>query len=346
MALNSSNPSFQNDHERGLRLYDYFVDFFAILLPGFFFLSILILLLGLQAYIYFFRNTSLPFPLQVPLQIVQSFRLELAMMFICASYLLGFMFFRRGPKEVDLRSIVTCWSEIVDDNPAVPITNKDKLSMRARIYLILTDYIGLLPLHRCKSLNDLFSKVQWPYQNLSKYLEARLPHLKSLVPWDPEDIKQTNEDSKQTNSNYKKQRTKTYMNILKNQIRFYLPDKYLTIARNEAHVRLSSSLWFVIVYLIRLAEANLLISIITWKFLHYPARYIIIYLLSVILLIVLKHQIQKFFYYQRMRELVFLLDTAFQALKTEPRFAKELIVNGYISQDELNKLGIEDKKDK
>jgi len=413
MKLNPSNSDFQNDQERGLRLYDYFVDFFAILLPGFFFLSILVLLLGLQVYTIwksiYTNNIHFPFPL--PLEVIQSFRLEFAMMFIIASYLLGFLFFRRGPKEVDLRSVVTCWSEVVNDNPAIPIptedngnkknndknkdnnNDKNKLPKKVRIYLFVADYLGL-PLRCCKFLEKLSLNVQWPYQNISMYLEARLPHLKSLVPWGPD---------YQTAQQSKFKRTKTYMNVLKNQIRFYLPDKYLTIARNEAHVRLSSSLWFAILYLIRWIEISVLISlsIVVYKFLRpkinivlpilllsilllirliinsiqkmfisiimrcidivilasltiivcnfflpltlttsYIWIYIVIGVLFIVLLGVLKYQIERFFHYQRIRELVFLLDTTFQAFKTEPLFGRELIREGYISADELRRLGV------
>jgi hypothetical protein len=91
--------------------------------------------------------------------------------------------------------------------------------------------------------------VEWPYLHLKKYLSVRLKPLAPLVIWDDEE-----------KSNI--QRSKTIMNAIKDSIQFHFPDKYSTIARNEAHVRLMSSTWFMGYYLIKLSFLTILLTVI------------------------------------------------------------------------------------
>lgn len=75
------------------------------------------------------------------------------------------------------------------------------------------------------------SECQFPYQRLHEYLKSRgHDHLLKLVGW---------------NNNKKEFRSKTAINRLKIKLQYFLPDKYQKISRTEAHVRLSTSMWYV-----------------------------------------------------------------------------------------------------
>ncbi len=75
------------------------------------------------------------------------------------------------------------------------------------------------------------SECQFPYQRLHEYLKSRgHNHLLKLVGW---------------NNNKKEFRSKTAINRLKIKLQYFLPEKYQKISRTEAHVRLSTSMWYV-----------------------------------------------------------------------------------------------------
>lgn len=278
------------------RAYDYFVDFFGIFIPGLTFYSIFILLLfgfsflissyGIELKIEFFKNLF-------------DLKFEFSIVFLVLSYVVGFIFFRKGPKKADVKSVSTIWEDIEKDNPPIDIEEKSNLE----------------------------EKVQWPYEYLKRYLSKRLPHLAELVPWDPKECKVAGEKCFL--------RTKHFMNVLKEQIRFYMPDKYFIVARNEAHVRLSSSVWYVmkslfvisifafiaigVIYIIKLTN-------ITNPITHFLFRTYLLFSFSVIVLSkFIQREIQKFLFYQRVREIVYILNIAYQVKKINPIFRKEFI---------------------
>lgn len=277
------------------RLYDYFVDFLGVLIPGITFYSIFItIILGLV-------HVLASFNIKVELQIIQyidNFRIEFAIISLILSYILGFLFFRRGPTSVDIKSVKTNWKKIKGDNPPIDDSSKEKLD----------------------------EKVEWPYEFLKRYLQFRLPHLANLVPWESSHV--SKEKLKEGFN-----RTKTFMNVLKDNIRFYLPDKYYTIARNEAHIRLSSSVWFAMKYLMAISLLSTIATALIWLVLekkdisgekiYFYRMYMSFTIMVFISSIIIKRQIQKFLFYQRIREIVFILNTAYQAAKNIPEFATE-----------------------
>jgi hypothetical protein len=278
------------------RAYDYFVDFFGIFIPGLTFYSIFVILLfgfiflissyGIELKLNFFNNIS-------------NVKFEFSIISLILSYVGGFVFFRKGPKKVDVKSVSTVWEYIEKDNPPIDTDEKDNLE----------------------------DKVQWPYEYLKRYLSKRLPHLAELVPWDPMECKKSSGDCYL--------RTKHFMNALKEQIRFYMPDKYFIVARNEAHVRLSSSVWYVMKSLF-LVSAFAFISIgfvyllrlnnIASPNVHFLFRIYLSFALSIVILSVfIQMEIQKFLFYQRVREIVYILNIAYQVKKVNPAFGKEFV---------------------
>ena len=93
-------------------------------------------------------------------------------------------------------------------------------------------------------------EVQFPYQNLKKYLEIRgFDYLAKNIFWDA-DYKDTSNES--ANDKTKTvQRSKSFINKLKIRISYYFPNKTMNIIRNEAHIRLASSVWYATKYIIK-----------------------------------------------------------------------------------------------
>ncbi|MFW6161217.1 MAG: hypothetical protein ACODAJ_00520 [Planctomycetota bacterium] len=170
---------------------------------------------------------------------------------------------------------------------------------------------GLDPLRRLLGLLDrlafeavfLFARagdcwqVEFPYRGLARYLLARrMPTLARAVPWreDPQDRHPLN-------------RSKHYINRIKEWIRCELPSEYDTVARNESHVRMVASMW----YATRTA---------LWLFLLYAFYgllvaatggqsfwYVGVPLLMIVVLGWIKVKIEVFIHYQRVCEIVTIM---------------------------------------
>ena len=117
------------------------------------------------------------------------------------------------------------------------------------------------------------NEVQFPYNNLKKYLESRgFNHLLEYIKWGPSDV--TNSDggfkdpNDQNNDKVSKegQRSKTVINRAKIRIAFYLPENTINIIRNEAHIRLASSMWYAAKYTLNLSYFAVLFVIICMAF--------------------------------------------------------------------------------
>jgi hypothetical protein len=140
------------------------------------------------------------------------------------------------------------------------------------------------------------------------------------------------------------------MNILKDNIRFYLPDKYFTIARNEAHVRLSSSIWYAMRYLFRVSGITLILASVTLYYFsgknpnHFCYFYIVFCILVIICAGFVKREIQKVLFYQRIREIVFILNTTYQAIKEVPNFGTEFIIEGAWKKEDIDYIRESTKK--
>jgi len=133
--------------------------------------------------------------------------------FLTFGYIAGHLFFRQDPKRADTASFrTTLRSKVADgmvrmDSPSAGTSAAKKK--------------GELP------------PVEFPYRDLKTYLKDRgLLYLAELVPWD---------GTEDTES----RRTKHFINALKIRIHLECPPLAELLARTEAHVRLSSSMWYV-----------------------------------------------------------------------------------------------------
>jgi multisubunit Na+/H+ antiporter MnhG subunit len=150
--------------------------------------------------------------------------------------------------------------------------------------------------------------VEFPYRFLKTYLTERgLDHLSKIVPW---------------TSSTAATRSKTFINLLKIRIQFFYPDKMGDILKNEGHVRLMSSIWHLFRYLkVLVISCIIMISLVIFNELYQKnnaANVSNIQLLNLIYLGFLllfstlgKMIIETFFHYQRVREVFYVLETAY-----------------------------------
>lgn len=146
--------------------------------------------------------------------------------------------------------------------------------------------------------------VEFPYHFLKQYLlDRNLTYLADHVPWDP------------TNFRF---RCKHFANALKIRIHIQSPRHLALLARNEAHVRLSSSSWYVCRTLMCASAAGLMIFVVATVVsglapalptLRFSA--VAVFPFSVLIVSWLtKWAIERALHYQREREILFILETA------------------------------------
>ena len=157
----------------------------------------------------------------------------------------------------------------------------------------------------------ILENCEYPYPNLSDYIEkCGLNHLLPLIPW-------------RENPRLK---SKAYINKLKLHIELRSPTAYRTLVRNEAHIRLTNTVWhssILIRYCCVFGFFVILISSIftlanqnAIKSLYANIRYILSAAVfpAFVLLIseFIRINIEKVFHWQRLRELFFIFETYFK----------------------------------
>jgi hypothetical protein len=139
-----------------------------------------------------------------------------------------------------------------------------------------------------------------------------------------------------------KHRTKNWINILKIRLKLHFPNRCSTIIRNEAHVRLASSTWYVgraVCLCSKYACAGLMLSlvvcfieVIVLKNLEsiklesaLISNIVVNYIFSLVSVGIIylmgrfaSTRIEKFLHYQRQREVVHVLETAWSAFRERP----------------------------
>ncbi len=285
-----------------MALQEYFVDFLGGLVPGVLFLvaatlSIVPAFYSLGAALS--QKHGEPF-LQVLQELFRAIQQTPSAIWfilfaggILFAYIIGHIFYRHDPKTPDRKSF-----------PRLKKQQENDQDETLRRNLGCTNE----------------SECEFPYPYYHLYLEQRgFGHLCSLVPW--------------KGSSY--HRSKGYINLLKIRLRYYFPEKCGTIIRNEAHVRLASSTWYVSKLLTRFGILGVLvtgsamaISLSTAQFQSIPSAFSwhILPIVSPITVLLLSYYfrwtIQKFIHYQRLREVFYVLETAYTAFKSDPELLK------------------------
>jgi len=271
--------------------HDFFVDFLGGLVPG------LLFLLGLGlAFVPISAVLVSPraSPDALAIKVLQATQGTPATIWVAAffvlvmvAYVVGHLFYRRTPKIPDQRSF------------------KRLLKAEAR------DQRGDLEHLRSEYGCSTEKECEFPYTYLHEYLAQRgHHHLLVFVTW------KENFDI----------RSKTYINVLKTRLRYHYPEKCSEIIRNEAHVRLASSTWYVARALrfFCVVTAFLLIILLIYPGLErgLSGRFVIALFAFPISVFALawtgKRRIEYFLHYQRLREIFYVLETAYIAFRDQP----------------------------
>lgn len=159
----------------------------------------------------------------------------------------------------------------------------------------------------CSKVED----CEYPYPNLSEYFETKgLKHLVPLIPW----------------KDNPGQKSKAYINKLKLHTELGFPYAYRVLVRNEAHIRLTNTVWHSSILIRYCCMFGLAIASILTVFLlptqikAYPLDVILMYCISAAvfpLLVLLVSEfvrinIEKIFHWQRLRELFYIFETYYK----------------------------------
>lgn len=332
-ANSSAAPQAKHDSSRetpslntlGATVREFFVDFLGSLVPGFFFISLSAPLLTWLLWL--FRDSVIlqsgsPLAVLPPLQLITSFRIELVSAVLVFAYVLGSVFFRQDPKIPDQESAAHVLANITDINevgrlviqPPADEWDQQKEALKKR-----APGEKLFTLDQAKKWATS-EGGQYPYSHLKQYLERRgLGHLAEYVTWNWE-----GGDSEEDKRRLKDIRSKMFINVLKVRLQYCVPEKCSEIVRNEAHIRMMSSVWYACkalqkLYWWTLVAALLPICVIVIEtrsfrgLLPWSMQMVALALFSAVPAKLLRVRIKKFIHYQRVREIVFVLETAWFA---------------------------------
>lgn len=290
--------------------HEFMVDFLGGLVPGSLFLigALFSLLPPLHLFYCLSNNqndTSIAKPILLFLEKAQQTPNMIWIAFfsfiIAISYVLGHLFYRRGPKEPDRKSFTTVSKSVLLNKP-------DYLSDEEYLKRELA----------CTNEKD----CEFPYPYLREYLGQRgLCHLCPFVVW--------------KNGETDLYRSKTYINLLKIRLKYNFPDKISNLIRNEAHVRLASSTWYVSRALrvcSILGTLIIIVAILIFIFIYFSGSFgtflrkftsYVPFLIAPLFILstseYMRSRIEYFIHYQRLREVFYVLETAYSAFgdKTE-----------------------------
>lgn len=145
-----------------------------------------------------------------------------------------------------------------------------------------------------------------------------------------------NRNIKNENKDSEKYQTKHFINLIKIRLSLLNPSNQMMIARNEAHVRLMSSVWYLLRYLIKLSIAGILIGLLILYILYEKKNglvynYLTISMVPSIILffsIIIRGRIENILHYQRIREIVYVIETAnFIDTNKDKIFYKDAVVS-------------------
>jgi len=194
---------------------------------------------------------------------------------IMFSYVIGHFFFRQDPKYPDFASIRQ-------------LPDADLMS-------------------GCVRTREPVEGAQFPYQYLKEYLlERGFTDLAEYVHWSGANFGKDEESKK---------RTKHAINRFKLSIKEYRSPLFFDVIKNEAHIRLMSSMWYMAKASIVCSLFSILLLILINGVYYYwtrtaGVRYAESLAISSSILVcsvIMKLSIERFLHYQRVREIVFVL---------------------------------------
>ena len=335
-------------------IHEYVVDFFACLIPGIFTLLILYIIFVLTSNIVLTTidydvsklNKLFLFCKEMTIQFAG---FEKIICIIIFSYIIGFLLYRQDPDKPDKISAYYSWLNTPDDTRKysmydIIIKNNDhyfrkKYEYHGLIFAMMSAFFGAYYFKKVFDLsreeyNENNIKIEFPYMKLKCFLcKNNNRELADFISW------------KIGDPIYSLYMTKNFVNKIKIILFSYSNKLYNYICRNEAHVRLCTSLWFSCKYLIYTFTFSVLFILLTnfsflgfvlfskkYNFSEYWLLYIkrifdvspCIFMLIFIflLLIFILYKIIQFLNYMRIREIIYLLEAIRIA---EKQYGYELI---------------------
>jgi hypothetical protein len=283
------------------------VDFFGSLVPGLIFTFSIIVLFGLPLFSLLAILSRLldgeDYPDAVALlttvgTLLNPYWLEVLLFTLVVAFVAGHFFYRQDPKLPDSKSFKRIKPALQED-----------IQKQSWVILDAKD-------------------CEFPYKNLYGYLTHRgLEHLAQFVPWRQD----TPATAKKTIH-----RTKNFINILKIRLAFHFPEKCGAIARNEAHIRLMSSTWYMARALGYASLGALFVAAtslgLAWLEMSggyeiRPIVHVLPVILPLIGLFLARYStisVERFLHYQRVREIIFVLETAYTAFRDQPKIIQDL----------------------
>jgi hypothetical protein len=231
---------------------------------------------------------------------------------LLVSYVVGHLFYRHDPNGPDRRSFR--W---LARRRQYRKTDLAVQPVKKWLWLVFCPWkLDRKEVLREELACENWEECQFPYPHYDEYLKKR--GLNHLLPW-------------AVWTSQPDHRTKNYINRLKILLRQRHPDKCASIVRNEAHVRLATSTWYVSGTLLALSVGGLgsllTLAIVRMRSQPTPLSAVLLgeYLPAssccfAVLLFALyaRISIAQFLHYQRMREVYYVLETALTALHRAP----------------------------
>lgn len=296
-----------------------YVDFLGVLVPGLFTVILGTTMIALTVLtvrgIFFVSNGADAPAVGDLLSVLGGTHYELGIATFVSAYIIGTALFRQDTKVPDYLSALQIW---------LSATNKDRWGLAVQkegwsavqnrgetrdpeddVYKHFSFSFALQYLKRKGELEKF--DTQFPYRHMRCYLAARgLMHLVGYIPWCPDVTDSLS------------RRSKMYINVLKIRLSNLAPGFGRDVLRNEAHVRLATSVWYAATTLSVLGVmcfvANVVVAFVATYFfqlkLNGAPLYNAIAVLFVIvaLCFLMRHQLRKCIHYMRVREVVYVLE--------------------------------------
>lgn len=281
---------------------------------------------------------------------------EIAAVVIVTAYVVGVTFYRQDPQWPDKLSALRVWMKASkEDRRRLAAQGKHDNGKSSN-----GDHGGALEvvrwINRCvhlpfawlapKRYMALYEiDAEFPYTHLRCYLARRgLGHLTAYVPWCPKDIPSKAESTDR--------RTKEFINIIKIRLLALAPHLSREVIRNEAHVRLATSVWYVATNLLYVTFGCLAAIIITVGIvnntshvglgldldfvnhgcdpiilLHAGFEPILANVLVMILCVLMSLKLRNCIHHMRVREVVYVLETLHVATTIERVFKLDTLTD-------------------
>jgi hypothetical protein len=249
--------------------------------------------------------------------LIHSLHLEISVVTLVLAYIVGSVFFRQDPKRPDENSAVYVWMKSSpEERGGLAVQSEREIPPETRVGFLDRTLSALWPARYARKYN---LDTQFPYLYMRCYLGARgLTHLTQYVPWCGGSLEMT-----------KGFRTKMFLNILKIRLQSMTPELCRDVVRNEAHVRLATSVWYSATWLFAVScFCQLCLAITLGMAPHRSATAFrdtyapgVTAAFVMALCFVMRSQLRKCIHYMRVREVVYVLEASHLASKRAPDFA-------------------------